>query len=106
MSKRYRRYEMLLPLKFNDGPPVPEELHLLTLSELRDRFGADSIETQTIRGEWMHEGIVYRDDMVRVWIDTPDTVAVERFFKRYKRELMNRYRQLDIWMVSFSARLT
>ena len=25
MSKVYRRYEMLLPLRFNDGQPIPGE---------------------------------------------------------------------------------
>ena len=31
MSKRYRRYEMLLPLRFNDGQPIPNELIADTL---------------------------------------------------------------------------
>jgi len=26
MDKPYRRYEMLVPLRFNDGRPVPDEL--------------------------------------------------------------------------------
>ena len=105
MSKRYRRYEMLLPLKFNDGQPVPAELNLLTLSELRERFGAVSIETQTIRGEWTHEGAVYQDDMVRVWVDVADSQSAQRFFARYKRTLLDRYQQIDLWMVSFSIKL-
>ena len=105
MSKRYRRYEMLLPLKFNDGQPVPEELNLLTLRELRERFRAVSIETQMIRGEWAHGGIVYRDDMVRLWVDVPDTAAAQDFFSRYRRLLMKRYQQLDIWVVSYGIKL-
>ena len=35
MDKPFRRYEMLLPLRFNDGQPVPDELIADTLIELR-----------------------------------------------------------------------
>ena len=105
MSRRYRRYEMLLPLRFNDGQPVPEELNLLTLSELRDRFGAASIETQSIRGEWVHAGLVYRDETFRLFLDVPDTKANQQFFRKYKTLLMERYRQIDIWMTTHSVTL-
>lgn len=50
MSKHSRRYEMLLPLRFNDGQPVPNELIADTLLELERRFGAVSSESQTIQG--------------------------------------------------------
>ncbi|HEV3261880.1 MAG TPA: hypothetical protein VG013_33830 [Gemmataceae bacterium] len=56
MSKPYRRFEMLLPLLFNDGKPVPEGLIVDTLVELEQKFGAVSSETQTIRGRWHHGG--------------------------------------------------
>lgn len=46
-----RRYEILVPLRFNDGRPVPEVLLVETFSELRLRFGAASWETQSLRGE-------------------------------------------------------
>lgn len=40
-----RRYEILLPLQFNDGRPVPDALLGETLVELRSRFGAVTWET-------------------------------------------------------------
>lgn len=55
-----RRYEILVPLLFNGGRPVPESLLVLTFTELRHQFGAASWETQTLRGEWQHEGVVYQ----------------------------------------------
>ena len=51
-----RRYEILLPLRFNGGAPVPDDLVGEVIVALRDRFGAVSFETQTIRGVWQHEG--------------------------------------------------
>lgn len=52
MSRILRRFEVLLPLRFNDGRSVPEDLLTDTLIELESRFGAVFCETQTIRGLW------------------------------------------------------
>lgn len=69
----WRRYEIFLPLRFNDGTPVPGDLIADTLLELRQRFGAVSCETQTIRGVWEHEGEEYRDDLIRLFVDVAHT---------------------------------
>jgi hypothetical protein len=45
MSGTFRRFEILLPLRFNDGQPIPNELIGVTLLELEQRFGAVSSET-------------------------------------------------------------
>lgn len=66
MSSTFRRFEILLPLRFNDGRPVPDELIADTLLELEQRFGAVSSETQTIQGFWQHQGHSYRDDLTRL----------------------------------------
>ena len=55
MSTPVRRYEILLPLQFNDGRPVPDSVLAETLLELRIEFGAVSCETQSIRGWWQHQ---------------------------------------------------
>ena len=33
MSASFRRFEILLPLRFNDGKPVPDDLIAETLTE-------------------------------------------------------------------------
>jgi hypothetical protein len=101
MSKPYRRFEMLLPLRFNDGQPVPEDLIADTLLELEQRFGAISSETQTIHGRWHHEGLAYRDDLVRVFVDVPDEPEARQFFAEYKERLKARFKQVDIWMTTY-----
>jgi hypothetical protein len=50
MSSSLRRFEILLPLRFNDGSTVPDELVGQTILELRQRFSATSAESQVIRG--------------------------------------------------------
>jgi hypothetical protein len=101
MSEHLRRFEILLPLRFNDGTPVPDELLAETLLELRERFGAVSCETQTIRGVWQHQGQVFRDDLARLFVDTDDTQENLQFFLDYKERLKTRFRQINIWMTTY-----
>jgi len=100
MSSTYRRYELLLPLRFNDGQAVPEDLIADTLLEIRQQFGAVSSETQIIRGIWQHEGALYRDDLTRIFVDVNDTVESQTFFRELKERLKARFHQLDIWITS------
>lgn len=67
-----RRFEILLPLRFNDGHPVPDEVIGETLKELRLQFGAVTWETRMVRGQWHHEGQMFEDDSMRVVIDVDD----------------------------------
>jgi hypothetical protein len=90
MSKSFRRYEILLPLRFNDQQAVPDELVVYTLLELRQRFGAVSSETQIIRGIWEHQGQSNRDELVRLFVDVPDTPENRQFFEQYKETLKAR----------------
>jgi hypothetical protein len=100
MSSTLRRFEILLPLRFNDGQPVPDELVGQTLLELRQQFGAISAETQVIRGHWQHQGEVFRDELVRVFVDVADSSENRAFFVAYKEQLKARFQQLDIWMTT------
>ena len=95
-----RRYEILLPLRFNDGSPVPDALVGEVLIAIREHFGAASFETQTIRGIWQHEGEVYRDDLVRVFADVADSAENRAWFLQLKERLKRDFDQLDIWMIT------
>ena len=95
-----RRYEILVPLVFNDGTPVPEALLAETFAELRAHFGAASWETQVLRGVWEQEGIVYQDNLTRFFVDVPDVPEHRQFFKEFKQRLKQRFQQLDVWITS------
>jgi hypothetical protein len=73
MSSKWRRFEVLLPLKFNDGRSVPPEWLAEAILAVVDHFGAASYETQKVEGHWRHGGVLYRDDLVRVVVDVPDS---------------------------------
>jgi hypothetical protein len=83
MSVR-RRYEILLPLQFNDGGAVPEALLWQTVEELESQFGAVSRDTQVVRGIWEHEGTVYRDNNTRLVLDVEDSQENRAFFTTLK----------------------
>jgi hypothetical protein len=102
MSKAFRRFEMLLPLRFNDGSPVPNDLVADTLLDLRERFGAVSCESQTTQGSWLHEGQIYRDELIRVYVDAPDGPESREFFREFKELLKTRFQQIDIWMTTYA----
>ena len=72
-----------------------------TILELRERFGAVSCETQVIRGTWEHEAEVYRDDLVRVFVDADDRSQSREFFVQFKERLKTRFEQIDIWLVAY-----
>ena len=100
MSSTFRRFEILLPLRFNDGQPVPPELIAQTLLELEDRFGAVSSETQNIQGIWRNQGQSYRDELTRLFVDVPDTQESTAFFQTFKATLKTRFNQLEIWITT------
>jgi hypothetical protein len=101
MSDSFRRFEILLPRRFNDGQHIPDELIADTLLELEERFGAVSCETQAIRGIWRYEDQSYRDELIRVFVDAPDAPESRQFFLEFKERAKSNYRQIDIWMTTY-----
>jgi hypothetical protein len=47
-----RRYEILLPLRHNDGRPVSDEKLNQTREELVNQFDGISVQPQSILGIW------------------------------------------------------
>ena len=101
MSSRWRRFEVLLPLQFNDGREVRSEWLAEAVLEVVDHFGAASYETQKVEGHWRHGGILYRDDLVRIVVDAPDSAKNRQWMKKFKVRWKKRLDQLDLWMVSY-----
>ncbi len=44
----------------------------------------------------------YRDDLVRVFVDTPDSADNRQWMQDYKRRWKERLAQLDLWVVSYA----
>ena len=101
MSSKLRRFEVLLPLQFNDGRDVPSEWLAEAVLEIVDPFGAASYETQKLEGHWRQGGVLYRDNLVRVVVDVPDSAKSRQWMKQFKNRWKTRLEQLELWMVSY-----
>jgi hypothetical protein len=105
MSRKWRRFEVQLPLQFNDGRAVPEGWLADAAFELADHFDASSLEPQRIEGLWRHGGLLYRDKSVRLVVDLPDTVKNRRWMKGFKSRWKERLEQIELWMISYRIEL-
>ena len=101
MSSKWRRFEVLLPSQFNDGREVPPEWLAEAVLQIVERFGAASYETQKVEGHWRHADVVYRDNLVKLVVDFPDTVKNRRWMKDFKSRWKIKLEQLELWMVSY-----
>ena len=101
----FRRYEIILPTRHNDGRPVAEENHLWVGDQLTNRFGAYSLEPQPIRGVWTHQGLRFEENNLRLFVDVEDTSENAEFFARLKPKLKERFEQIEIWIVSHEIRI-
>ena len=101
MSSKWRRYEVLLPLQFNDGREVPPQWMAEAVLEVVDRFGAASYEAQAVEGHWRFQEVLYRDNLVRIVVDVPDVTANRQWMKEFKARWKVTLDQLELWMVSY-----
>ncbi len=100
---RKKRYETLLPLKYNDGRPVDQDLFEQTREELVAQFGSISIQPNVIRGIWVHEGTRYEDELLRYVVDVEDTPENQQFFVTFKATLLERFEQIEIYVASYAV---
>lgn len=92
------RYEILLPLFYNDGRQIEREKFVETDDELVQAFGATSTDTVVVRGRWLYQSTIYQDQLVRVRIDVAETPENLQALRNIKETLKTRFDQLDIWI--------
>ena len=88
----FRRYEITLPTRYNDGRPIEPEKYLLTRREIAARFGALTFLPHPVHDEWTHQQVHYDEMNMRIVADVEDT-------------LKQRFQQLEIWIVSYEIRI-
>jgi hypothetical protein len=49
---------------------------------------------------WQQQGQLFRDELVRAFVDVPDSAEVRQFFAEFKERLKVRFGQIDIWLTS------
>lgn len=92
---------MLLPVRHNDGRPVSAAIVEETREELVGQFRGLSYQPSLIRGIWTHEGTRYEDELLRFVIDVDDSPEARQFFSEFKAKLLQRFEQVEIYLVSY-----
>jgi hypothetical protein len=101
---RTKRFEILLPLNYNDGTLIEPEKFDQTADQLCDRFGGVTQDTVRITGTWKYGGTRYRDELLRIRIDTNDPTA-NAFLQAQKELWKERFRQIDIWITAYEIEI-
>jgi len=102
---KWTRYEILLPLRYNDGRPVESAKFLQTHLDLIERFGSNTIDLVTALGSWKYQGTVYEDVLLRMTIDVPGSFEANDYLTEYKGVLKVRFEQVDIWISSHEIQI-
>jgi hypothetical protein len=82
---KWTPYEILLPLRYNDGRAVESEKFLRTHLDLVENFGANTIDLLPALGSWKYQGVVYEDALLRMTTDVPGSFGADDFFANTKK---------------------
>ena len=93
-----RKYEIYLPLKYNDGKDIEPEKIKQIKQELVAKFGAITVSSRSspYQGTWKYGGVEYIDDIIKIEILTSGDNVTKRLLKTFKERLKNDLRQFDI----------
>ena len=94
------RFEILLPLFYNDGQAIERKKFVEADDDLVQQFGSTSTDTVVVRGQWMYESTKYSDQLVRIRLDLDDTPENWQAVRDFKETLKQRFDQLDIWITA------
>jgi hypothetical protein len=72
-----------------------------TREDLIAQFGGLTILPDSVRGVWVQQGARYEDELLRLVIDVDDTPENRQFFLDLKPVLLQRFEQLEIYVISY-----
>jgi hypothetical protein len=96
-------YDIYLPLRYNDGSVVEPFKFDQTRKELLNRFSGLSVvpgRGATIEGWWKYKDAIYKDE-IRIFRIV--TIIDDDFWVGYKEILKDRFKQEDIFILSYDA---
>lgn len=105
LNTSLRRFEILLPLQFNNGRDVPAKMLAEARSELIDRFGAVSCESAEIEGYWRNDNAIVRDRLRRVWVDVPDLHSNLEWMRLYAERWRERLGQDELYSRNYELKV-
>jgi hypothetical protein len=100
---RRQRFEVLLPIRYNDGRDVEQRKLYDSKEELMAQFGGITADGVVRTGSWTDSvGVRYDDETIRLTVDINDTDESLAAIREYKSVLIDRFQQKDVYIVSWS----
>jgi hypothetical protein len=95
------RYEIYLPTLYNNKKPIDASKYRYVKNKLLKRCRSYSIHPATVQGTWVDEdtNIVYFDNCFRFEITVDKNPENELFFEDFKIELLQLFKQHQIYMI-------
>ncbi len=107
MAKAARRYDLYLPLTYNDGRSIPDEHFDTVERRLLARFGGVTSQRRDfpLRGVWLGETQLYHDQVIVMTALDFRRLGSMRFVVQLKRDLLRAFDQLEILITESSLRV-
>jgi len=101
-----KKYEIYIPLKYNNGAAIEPGKIKQIKEELIAEFGALTVSSLAapFQGTWRYAGVEFVDDIIKIEIITVTDTKADRFFRRFKRRLKQLLEQVDILITAQDIR--
>ena len=98
MPRPARRYDLYLPLTFNDGQPIPDELFASAEKRLVERFHGLTAQERDfpLKGIWEGKKQVYFDKVIILTAFDFRSRGSDAFLAKLKKSLLEEFKQLEI----------
>ena len=105
--RRMKKYEIYLPLKYNDGTKIETEKIKQIREELVDVFGARTVSSQHApdQGAWNYRGSDIVEDIIKIEIIARADRKTQKFFRQFKERLKRLLKQIDVLIIAQDVRL-
>lgn len=107
MARSARRYDVFLPINYNDGRPIPKERFQAVEERLLARFGGVTSHQRDfpLRGVWQGESCLYLDEVVIITVLDFHRGGSARFIRDLKTSLLRDFDQLEILITESMLRV-
>ena len=99
-TRKQIRVEIIIPLNYNNGKPIPDRTLTKVYDIIQEKFGGLSKESSVIYGNWRDPATkkVYNDINRKIWIDCDATMWNIRYLKRLRTRLKRILKQEAIYI--------
>ncbi len=107
MARSARRYDLYLPLTYNDGRPVEDEKFDAVERRLLVQFGGLTAQQRDfpLRGIWQGETRLYFDQVILMTVLDFRRQGSNGFLKQLKADLLQQFAQVEILITESSLRV-